>query len=329
MKAAIVKEAGKTPVYGDFKEPVATSGENRITVTAAALSHLVRGRASGSHYSSSGELPFVVGVDGVGRLDNGARVYFALPKAPYGSMAEVVTVPVGQCVDLPDELDDVTAAAMAIPGMSSWAAFKERAKLQARETVLVNGATGASGRLAVQIAKYWGAEKIIATGRNSEVLQSLKALGADVVIPLTDETVALENAFKEQFAAGVDVVVDYLWGRTAELLLSAGAKAGREAVPIRFVQIGAASGANITLPSAALRSSAIVLMGSGLNSIPGNRIIKAMGEVLQAAIPGKFEMATQAIPLPEVESSWSMNDSRKRTVFVTRYHTNPVKPGAS
>lgn len=317
MKAAIVTEAGKTPVYGDFKEPVAANEENRITVTAAALSHLVRGRASGSHYSSSGELPFVVGVDGVGRLDNGQRVYFALPKAPYGSMAEVVTVPTAQCLSLPDELDDITAAAMAIPGMSSWAAYKERAKLQAQETVLVNGATGASGRLAIQIARYLGAKKVIATGRNPEALRSLRALGADVVIPLTEDAVALETAFTEQFAAGVDVVIDYLWGKTAELLLSTGAKAGREAVPIRFVQVGSVSGANITLPSATLRSSAIVLMGSGLNSVPGNRIIKAIDEVLQAAIPGKFEIATQAIPLSEVEKSWKMNDDRKRTVFIT------------
>jgi NADPH:quinone reductase-like Zn-dependent oxidoreductase len=316
MKAAIVREAGKTPVYGDFKEPNSASGENRITVTAAALSPLVRGRASGTHYSSSGDLPFVVGVDGVGRLDNGKRVYFILPKAPYGSMAEVAAAPSDQCLSLPDELDDVTAAAIANPGMSSWAAYKERAKLQAQETVLVNGATGAAGRLAVQIAKYLGAKKVIATGRNSEVLQSLKSIGADVVIPLTEDADALEDAFKEQFAAGVDVVVDYLWGKPAELLLIAGAKAGPEAVPIRFVQIGSVSGTNITLPSAALRSSAIVLMGSGLKSVPLKRLINAINGVFQAAIPGRFKIATQPIPLSEVERAWTIDDSKKRTVFV-------------
>jgi NADPH:quinone reductase-like Zn-dependent oxidoreductase len=317
MKAAIVREAGKTPVYGNFEDPVPASGENRITVTAAALSHLVRIRASGSHYTSAGEPPFVVGVDGVGRLDNGKRVYFILPKAPYGSMAEVATVPSAQCLSLPDELDDVTAAAIANPGMSSWAAYTERAKLQPQETVLVNGATGAAGRLAVQIAKYLGAKKVIATGRNPEVLQSLNALGADVVIRLTGEADALEGAFKEQFAAGVDVVIDYLWGKTAELLLAAGAKAGPEAVPIRFVQIGSVSGPDITLPGAALRSSAIILMGSGLKSVPLKRLIHAIDEVFQAAIPGKFKMATQAIPLSEIEQAWTMDDGKKRTVFMT------------
>ncbi|MEO7719563.1 MAG: zinc-binding dehydrogenase [Capsulimonas sp.] len=316
MKAAIVTEVGKTPICSDFKNPIAASGEHHIDVAAAALSHLVRGRASGSHYSSSGELPFVVGVDGVGRLESGERVYFVLPNAPFGSMAEVATAPFAQCLHLPEELDDVTAAAIAIPGMSSWAAYKERAKLQAGETVLVNGATGASGRLAVQIAKYLGAKKVIATGRNPEALQSLTALGADVVIPLTLGADALEAAFQEQFAAGVDVVADYLWGKSAELLLMAGAKAGPEAIPIRFVQIGSISGENIALPGAALRSSAIVLMGSGLKSIPIQRILSAIDGVLQAAVPGKFEIATQAIPLSEVEQSWGIDNGKKRIVFL-------------
>ena len=96
------------------------------------------------------------------------RVYFVLPRAPYGSMAEQAVVPSAHCVPLPDELDDVTAAAIANPGMSSWAAYTERARLKAGETVLVNGATGTAGRLAVQIAKYLGARKVIATGRNAE-----------------------------------------------------------------------------------------------------------------------------------------------------------------
>src|ERR1700678_2895814 len=140
MKAAIISGAGKTPVYGDFAEPMASAGEKRVAVTAAAISHVVKSRASGTHYSSSGQFPFVVGVDGVGRLDDGSRVFFVLPRAPYGSMAERTVVPAAQCLALPDELDDVTAAAIANPGVSSWAAYTERAKLKAGETGLINGA---------------------------------------------------------------------------------------------------------------------------------------------------------------------------------------------
>src|ERR1700722_19427522 len=93
MKAAIVQGAGQMPVYGDFAEPVPSPGEARITVTAAAISPVVKSRAAGTHYSSSGQFPFVAGIDGVGRLDDGRRVYFILPKAPHGSMAERAVVP--------------------------------------------------------------------------------------------------------------------------------------------------------------------------------------------------------------------------------------------
>jgi NADPH:quinone reductase-like Zn-dependent oxidoreductase len=315
MKAAIVEKIGKTPVYGDFAELVPSSGENLITVTAAAISHVVKSRASGTHYSSSDQFPFIVGIDGVGRLNDGSRVYFILPKAPYGSMAEQTVVPSAQCLPLPDGLDDLTAAAIANPGMSSWAAYTERARLKVGETVLVNGATGTAGRLAVQIAKHLGAKKVIATGRNADALRSVAALGADVTIPLV-ESEALEDSFKEQFAAGVDVVIDYLWGKSAECLLIAGAKAGVEAVPIRFVQIGSSSGSDITLPSAVLRSSAIELMGSGIGSIPLDRLVNAISGLLQATVPSGFKIAVKPVPLSEVEQAWIEDDSTQRTVFI-------------
>jgi NADPH:quinone reductase-like Zn-dependent oxidoreductase len=319
MKAAIVVEAGKTPIYGDFEEPVAKTGEVRVTVSAAALSTVVKSRASGAHYSSSGELPFVVGIDGVGRFDDGRRVYFALPRAPFGSMSEKTVIRPSQCVTLPDDLDDVTAAAIANPGMSAWAAFKERAKLTAGETVLINGATGTAGRLAVQIAKYLGARKVVATGRNVEALKALSRLGADVTIPLGDAGDAFEDALKEQFGGdGIDVVLDYLWGSSAERVLIAGAKAGRDAVPIRFVHIGAVSASNITLPGAALRSSAITLMGSGIGSIPLDRIMQSIDELMQATLPGGFEIATRTFPLSEVERVWAAANSMPRTVFRMR-----------
>ncbi len=313
MKAAIVRGAGQTPAYGDFAEPVPSPGENRITVTASAISHLAKGRAAGTHYSSSGQFPFIAGIDGVGRLDDGRRVYFVLPKAPFGSMAEKAVMPAAQCMPLPDGLDDVTAAAIANPGMSSWAAFTERARLKAGETVLVNGATGTSGRLAVQIAKHLGAKKVIATGRNADALREVAALGADVTIALAGNE--MEASFKKQFAEGVDVVVDYLWGASAQGILIAGAKAGAGAVPIRFVQIGAVSGAEINLPAAVLRSSAIELMGSGIGSISLERLVHATGEMLRAAVPAGFEIAATPLPLSDVEQAWPRDDSTRRTVF--------------
>jgi NADPH:quinone reductase-like Zn-dependent oxidoreductase len=252
----------------------------------------------------------------VGRLDDGRRVYFALPQAPFGSMSERTVIRPSQCVSLPDDLDDVTAAAIANPGMSAWAALKERAGFAAGETVLVNGATGTAGRLAVQIAKYMGAGKVVATGRNAETVKALSVLGADVTIPLGDSGDAFEDALNEQFGGdGIDVVLDYLWGQSAERVIIAGAKAGKDAVPIRFVHIGSVSAPNITLPSAALRSSAFTLMGSGIGSIPADRMVKAIGELMQAVVPGGFEIATRTFPLCEVERVWAEPAGIPRTVF--------------
>jgi NADPH:quinone reductase-like Zn-dependent oxidoreductase len=312
MKAAMVERAGSVPVYGDFREPVASGGEWRVAVKAAALSPVVKGRVAGTHYSAPGAFPFVAGIDGVGRLDDGRRVYFILPAAPFGSMAEWAVVPAPQCVVLPDGIDDITAAAIANPGLSSWAALKDRARLTPGETVLINGATGTSGRLAVQIARHLGAGKVIATGRNAAALQ---ALGADETIQLVEDTAALDAAFKRSFAGGVDVVLDYLWGRSAERLLTAGTKAGKEGAPIRFVQVGNASGANITMPASALRSVPIEMTGSGIGSVPQQRIVGVIEELLHAAATTRFHMTTDVLPLAEVEQAWRAPSCDPRIVF--------------
>jgi NADPH:quinone reductase-like Zn-dependent oxidoreductase len=314
MRAAVVQGPGQSPVYAEFAEAVPEAGEGVVTVTAASISQVVKSRASGAHYSSAGAFPFVPGIDGVGRCEDGRRVYFILPRAPFGSMAEKTVVSLKNCVSLPDDLDDVTAAAIAIPGMSSWAAYEERTKLNAGETVLVNGATGTAGRLAVQIAKHLGAGKVIAIARNVEALESVAALGADVTIPLGDDA-ALDDALKDVFSERVDIVIDYLWGHSAERILRAGARYGHDAVPIRYVQIGASSGADITLPSAALRSSAIELMGSGIGSIRRDRIVHAINQVLKATVPARLQVAFNAVPLRDVERAWLADDGRRRTVL--------------
>jgi NADPH:quinone reductase-like Zn-dependent oxidoreductase len=316
MKAAIIEQAGRPPVFGNFAEPGSTAGASVVRVSAASISHVTKSRASGAHYSADGGLPLVPGIDGVGVDEHGRRVYFILPRAPYGAMAERSLVDERRCIVLPDGLSDVDAAAMAIPGMSSWAAFVERARLRAGETVLVNGATGASGRLAVQIAKHLGARKVIATGRDSATFDELRSLGADVAISLTSDRETLAQAFEREFAQGVDVVLDYVWGPTAEALIVAAATAGPEAVPIRFVQIGAISGADITLPGAALRSSALQLMGSGIGSIPQPRLLAAIRGVLEAAPSAGFKVATRVSPLADVATAWDAGDARTRIVLV-------------
>jgi NADPH:quinone reductase-like Zn-dependent oxidoreductase len=315
MKAAIVVEAGHAPVYGDFRDPAPAPGQSLIRVTASSISQLAKARASGTHYSSDGEIPFVAGVDGTGIAEDGQRVYFVLPEQPFGAMAACCLVDDRHRIVLPDGLDDDAAAAMAIPGMSSWAALVERAHLRSGETVLINGATGTSGRLAIQIAKHLGAKKVIATGRNTRTFDALRRLGADVTIPLIEDTDALEKTFKNEFQHGVDIVLDYLWGISAQTLVIAAAKAGPEGKPIRFVQIGSISGANINLPGAALRSSALQLMGSGIGSVPFPGLLNAIQGVLQAAPTAGFEIATAAVPLADVTKAWADGGSDSRIVL--------------
>jgi NADPH:quinone reductase-like Zn-dependent oxidoreductase len=321
MKAAIVKAAGSNPVYGDFDEPVAQSGQTVVTVTASALSPFSKSRAAGSHYSADGEYPAIAGVDGVGRTSEGQRVYFVLPEAPFGTLAERSLVETRRCIALPVELDDITAAAIAIPGMSAWAAMKERAQLKAGETVLVNGATGTAGRLAVQLAKYHGAARVIATGRNEEELEEVKALGADVTIPFTLGTLhpvgakRYEEVLLREFANGIDVVVDYLWGESAKTIIAAIAKSVEDATPVRFVHVGGASGEqSIDLPGAGLRSSPIVLMGSGLKSVRRSALLEAVEGVFRATIPAKLQIATRTVPFSEVKEHWDA-PGKPRVVF--------------
>ncbi|MGB6430383.1 MAG: zinc-binding alcohol dehydrogenase family protein [Candidatus Acidiferrales bacterium] len=322
MKAAIVTAAAKSPVYGDFDAPVAKPGEELISVRASALSQFTKSRASGAHYSSDGAFPSIAGSDGVGLTQHGRRVYFALPEPPFGSLAELCPVRANRCVDLPGSLDDVTAAAIANPGMSAWAALVERAHLVAGETVLVNGATGTAGRLAVQLAKYLGAAKVIATARNAQELEEVKSLGADVVIPFTlgalhpSGAKDYENALKQVFASGINVVIDYLWGESARTVIVAIAKAVDDATPVRFVHVGGASREeSMDLPGAALRSSAIMLMGSGAKSVPLPVLLQAVSSVFQAVAPAALKIATNVVPLSDVEEVWDKAPGKPRVVF--------------
>jgi NADPH:quinone reductase-like Zn-dependent oxidoreductase len=322
MKAAVVTAAGKTPAYGDFHTPIAKAGEELISVRASALSQFTKSRASGSHYSSDSDFPAVAGSDGVGLTQDGRRVYFVLPAAPFGALAEFCPVRSDQCVELPDSLDNITAAAIANPGMSAWTALVERAHLASGETVLVNGATGTAGRLAVQLAKHLGAGKVIATGRNAEELEEVKQLGADIVIPFSlgmlhpSGSNDYENALKQIFASGIDVVIDYLWGESAKTIIVAIAKAVEDGTPVRFVHVGEASReANIDLPGAALRSSAIMLMGSGVKSVRLFTLLQAIRSVFEAVQPAGLKIATTVVPLSEVEATWEKAAGKPRVVF--------------
>jgi NADPH:quinone reductase-like Zn-dependent oxidoreductase len=318
MRAAMVEDFSRPPRYGETSIPVAHEGEVLLQVRAAALSNLVRSQANGSHYSSVATFPFTPGNDGVGIVpEDGSRVYFISPRAPFGSMAEYSVVSRAMTIPVPANIDDADAAALGNPGLATWGSLLGRAKFQSGEAVLINGATGIAGRQAVQVAKYLGASKIIATGRNEEALAEVAILGADETISLNQPEDNLLRSFRTALS-GVQVVLDYLWGSSAELILKAAAGHGSlEGQPrIRFVQVGSISGNAITLPAGLLRSSGIELLGSGLGSLSAQQILQALNAMFAAASAVQFAIDIDPVPLARVEEAWNRKGEERRIVFI-------------
>ena len=319
MKAAVLRELGKAPRFEEFAEPTAGQDEVLVRVRAASLKAVDKQLASGSHYASPRELPVVCGTDGVGELEDGTRILFGGPRRPYGAMAERTVVPRAFCFAVPATLDDAAAAALPNPGVSAWLSLTHRAKLAAGETVLILGATGVTGQLATQIAKLLGAKRVIAAGRNQQVLSRLRELGADATIQIDQAPDALKDAFARAAGeAGFDVVIDYLWGRPTEALLAAIAKPEFAMVTreTRLVQAGESAGATISLSAAVLRSTALTILGTA--GIPSREILtNAMEQVLSRAARGELRIETERVALAAIERAWERpGESGRRIVVV-------------
>ncbi|HEX4029405.1 MAG TPA: zinc-binding alcohol dehydrogenase family protein [Terracidiphilus sp.] len=314
MHAAVVNSLGEPPKYQSFPDPVPQDGEVLVHVRAAGLHPVVKGLASGSHYASGGQLPAVPGLDGVGALADGSRVYFVFVRKPWGTMAERAAAPRSKCIPVPDGLGDMQAAAIANPGMSAWLSMKTRAGVVAGETVLILGATGVAGQLAIQAARLLGAKRVIAAGRN---IAALASADVDAVIALGDSDDAVREAFTAQAAAGIDVIIDYLWGRPTELLLEALAKGFKASSThrTRLVEVGSSAGPTITLPGATLRSIDLTLLGSGFGAASLEEIFAVIPTLFSMAAQGKLTIAVEPIPLADVESAWTRTEKGRRIIF--------------
>jgi NADPH:quinone reductase-like Zn-dependent oxidoreductase len=318
MNAAVVHAFDAAPNYTTFAAPVPQEGERLVRVTAAGLHPVVKSLANGTHYGSTGELPFIAGIDGVGRLEDGSRVYFGVARSPFGTFAEQAIAPSRMCIPLPASLDDATCAGIANPALSSWVALSARAKFVAGESVLVLGATGSAGRLAVQIAKRFGARRVIAAARDIAALEELREFGADALVPLCADRDALRAAFRREIGnAGVDVVLDYLWGSPAETLLQAIAQRGLHgsAPRVRFVQVGQSAGSTLVLAASTLRSSGVEILGSGFGSASLEQIRQGIAEFFEAAVKNPFRFEIRTAPLRDVESLWNDREQPARLVF--------------
>src|ERR1017187_1250562 len=314
MQAAVVNVLGQAPKFQSFPDPVAGEGEVVIRVRAAGLHPIVKALASGSHYAGSTEVPVVPGVDGVGTLEDGRRVYFTFARKPWGAMSELTVAPRSRCLPVPDGLEDAQAAAIGNPGMSGWMSIKERAGLAAGETVLILGATGVAGHLAIQIARQLGARRVIAAGRNVEAIDSSKV---DAIYGLSQPEDAVREAFAAEAASGIDVVIDYLWGRPTELLIEALAKGFQASSThrTRLVEVGESAGKTISLEGATLRSIDLTLLGSGFGSTPLDRIFAAIPTLFSMAAAGSLTVDVEPVPLSDVEEAWNRVQKGRRIVF--------------
>lgn len=322
MKAAVLHKLGEAPRYGEFPDPIPQNSDQLlIHVKAASVKNLDKGRASGTHYASYEKLPEVVGIDGVGTLEDGTRVYAT---GITGMIAEKALIRKDKYTLLPKYIDDETAAALPNAVMGAALALRYRGEIKPGDTVLINGATGVTGQVAVQIAKHYGAQRVIATGRNQESLHTLLDLGADEIISLKEDEESIIRQLKAAHGRSrINAVIDYTWGHPAEMILNALKGGGLNNVTgkVRFVTVGSMAGEHIQLSSGLLRSSAIEIVGSGFGSIPQEAMDKLPGEILpemlQLAADKKLRIETVTAPLKEVETAWHEHiPSGKRLVIM-------------
>lgn len=314
MHAAVVTAFDAPPTYREIPAPTPqTRDEIVVDVVAAGLHPRVRSQANGSHYTSSGELPLVPGIDGVGRAADGALRYFVLPDTTVGAMAEQTVTDERRSVTLPHDADPVLVAAAMNPVMSSWLALRRRIHFEPGQTVLVLGATGSSGRMAVQVAKRFGAGRVIGAGRDPQRLAALTDLGADTTVRLDDAGSAGDLA---RAARDVDIVIDYLWGPpTASAMAAIVVNRSDPGKPLTWIEIGSVASGVAAIPSAALRAARLQIVGSGQGSVPIREILAELPAIASEITRGAFRVDARAVPLAYVEAAWSATETEQRIVF--------------
>src|SRR5690625_642864 len=320
MKAAILHNFGEIPIYGNFAEPVAGNDEVLINVKAIALENVDKMMTSGEHFASKqflSELPAIVGFDGIGELKSGQIIGFGGVKAPYGAMAEKTVVPKTNTIPIPDGVSAPVAAVLPASALTSLFPLQWGAKLQKEETVLVNGATGVAGKLAIQIARLLGAGRVVGTGRNEESLKHVLELGADSVIDLKQPDEGVVKAFKNEAGEGYDVIIDFLWGRPTELLIKTmiPEEIGYIGKNIRLVQVGEVAGSAISLPANSLRNSGLEIIGASSGMTP-KKMEKSTDQVWEWIKENKLSIDIEEVPLKDIESTWQREDFQGKRIVI-------------
>jgi NADPH:quinone reductase-like Zn-dependent oxidoreductase len=322
MKAAVVSTFDTAPRYEEFPAP-APAGDHEmvVDVVAAGLHPRVRSQADGSHYTSTGALPLVPGIDGVGRGPDGLLRYFVLPDTTMGAMAEQTVIDIRRSIVLPDGSAPVTVAAAMNPVMSSWIALRQRVQFQPGQNVLVLGATGNAGQLAVQVAKLLGAGQVVAAGRDTRRLAALPAVGATSTVPLDGDAGDGDAASRLGRAAAdadIDVVIDYLWGQpTADAMVAVITGRTDRGKPLTWIEVGSVAGPTAAIPSAALRAARLQIVGSGQGAVSTREILAELPALAREITSGTFTIDARPRPLADVEQAWTDAVSTAQRIVLT------------
>lgn len=297
MRAALIREVGALPEAGEADEP---SGDV-IEVVAAPINPIDLSVSRGILATGHPPLPYVPGCEGVGRKADGTLVWVfggALGRTANGTMAERAAVGDAHAIPVPDGADPAIAGALGIAGLAGWLPLAWRAPLQGGEDVLVLGATGSVGLVAVQSAKLLGAGRVVAAGRNPEVLEQARELGADDTVRL-DETDDLVGAFKSAFGGeGPSYVFDPLWGPPA----AAAVQAARPSATI--VNLGQSAGATSELASAAVRFKSLSILGHTNYAVPPAELAEHYRRLVELAVAGDIRLDVVRVPLDDVSAAW-------------------------
>jgi NADPH:quinone reductase-like Zn-dependent oxidoreductase len=292
MRAAILRSAGAEPELGSFDDPSPSDGRLVVIVSAAGLNPVDLYLASGQ--LGDPEVPRVIGQEGVGTLEDGRRVYFNPSVSPFGSWAERTLVEPEHAFPVPDGLDDALAVAMGIPALAAWLPLEYHARLRRGESVLVLGATGVVGRVAVQAAKILGAGRVVAAARSQSALAEVEELGADVTVVLggDDDGEALRKVAED----GFDVVIDPVYGAPFEAALSA------SAVGARLVTIGGSAGQSAEVPFRGLQGRTHI--GHGNNVLPTEVVRDAYEKLTDHAAAGRIHVGIESYELERAVDAW-------------------------
>jgi NADPH2:quinone reductase len=309
MRAAVVEAIGSPPVVAEVDDPVREPGSALVAVAAAPLNPVEIRVASGRHPRPA-EPPYVPGVEGAGtvieseRLPAGTRVRFESPALPgfgaRGTLAERAAVPEESLAELPDDLEDDLAAAVGVVGITALLALERAAPLDGAR-VLVLGATGAVGQMAVQLAKAMGAARVVGAGRSAERLERVRELGADEVVELAD--VDLPGALERAAGGQLEVVIDVLWGEPAMAALALLATEGR------LVNVGQPAGTDVRIPLETVRNrqGAIHAISSGWTEL--GRKAAAYERVLEHVRAGRLVVDREIVPLDDVGAAWARQEA--------------------